>query len=427
VGRRERIGQRDIKKLGPDQTIWDTAVSGFGARRQKSEARAYFVFYRTKGGRQRWHTIGRHGAPWTPDLARNEAVKILGRVAEGEDPAADKQRKRRAATVSELCDFYLADAEAGRVLTRFRRPKKTTTLALDRGRFERHIKPLIGMLKVATVTTTDIEYLLHDIAVGKTAATVATKPRGLARVRGGKATAARVVRLLGAVFSYAIKHKMRGDNPVRGVTQFEDGQRRRRLSGREYRALGAALTKIEKTGMWPAAVAATRFAALTGWRTGEALGLRWSEIDLEHRTVFLPDTKTGKSLRPLSNAAIAVLRNQSCLGELVFPATRGNGDLIMSGYKKLFRKIAEVGNLPRDLTPNSLRHSFASVAADQPPVGAGLSDVTIGALIGHKGRTITSSRYIHVADAVLLAAADAVADRIGDLMGYRRQEPRVKS
>jgi integrase len=122
-----------------------------------------------------------------------------------------------------------------------------------------------------------------------------------------------------------------------------------------------------------------------------------------------------------------VLQNQYRLGELVFPATRGNGGLIMSGYKRFFRKIAEAGKLPRDITPNCLRHSFASVAADQPPVGAGLSDVTIGALIGHKGRTITSSRYIHVADAVLLAAADAVANRIGDLMGDRRQVRRVKA
>jgi hypothetical protein len=108
--KRGRIGQRDIKALGPDQTIWDSGVSGFGVRRQRSDARMYFIFYRTAEGRQRWHTIGRHGAPWTPELARNEAVKILGQVAEGNDPAADKQSKRKAATVSELCNLYLADA-----------------------------------------------------------------------------------------------------------------------------------------------------------------------------------------------------------------------------------------------------------------------------------------------------------------------------
>ena len=61
-----------------------------------------------------------------------------------------------------------------------------------------------------------------------------------------------------------------------------------------------------------------------------------------------------------------------------------------------------------------LRHSFASVAAD-----LGYSDITIGALIGHKGRTMTS-RYAHGADAVLLAAADAVANHTSKLMGESR-------
>src|SRR6516165_273880 len=101
--KRKRIGQRDIKALMPGQTIWDSAVVGFGARRQKGNAVSYVVFYRTKEGRQRWHTIGRHGAPWTPDLARTEDIKVLGLVAYDEDPAGDKRPKRKAASVSELC------------------------------------------------------------------------------------------------------------------------------------------------------------------------------------------------------------------------------------------------------------------------------------------------------------------------------------
>ena len=58
-----------------------------------------------------------------------------------------------------------------------------------------------------------------------------------------------------------------------------------------------------------------------------------------------------------------------------------------------------------------LRHSFASLAAD-----LGYSEPTIAAPIGHKGQTITS-RYVHAADAVLLAAADTVADKTLELMG----------
>ena len=285
MARKTRIGLREIRALAPGKVLWDTSVTGFGARRQKSKAISYILFYRTNEGRQRWHTIGRHGAPWTPDMAREEARRLLGEVARKLDPAAHKRAARRAQTVSELCDLYLAEAEAGRLLTRRKTAKKASTLAIDRGRIARHIKPLIGSLKVATVTREDIEQLLHDIAAGKTAADIRTGLRGLARVRGGKGTANRVVRLLGGIFTYAVARRMRTDNPCQGVVQFADGRRVRRLTDGEYKQLGEALRKAARVNMWPSAVAATRFLAFTGWRSGEALTLRWADIDLARRTV----------------------------------------------------------------------------------------------------------------------------------------------
>jgi integrase len=86
---------------------------------------------------------------------------------------------------------------------------------------------------------------------------------------------------------------------------------------------------------------------------------------------------------------------------LVFPPTRGEGT--MTGFRKFWDRITGLGGMPMDVTPHVLRHSFASLAAD-----LGYSEPTVGSLIGHKGHTATS-RYMHAADAVLLAAADAVA------------------
>jgi integrase len=83
----------------------------------------------------------------------------------------------------------------------------------------------------------------------------------------------------------------------------------------------------------------------------------------------------------------------------------------MTGLPNFWARIAKLGELRADVTPHVLRHSFASLASD-----LGYSEPTIAALVGHKGRTITS-RYVHSADAVLLAAADAVADRTAELMG----------
>lgn len=258
------------------------------------------------------------------------------------------------------------------------------------------------------MTRDDIESFLHRVAAGETRARIKTKARGVANVRGGRGTASRTTGLLGAVFSYAKRAGMRADNPVHGVTRFADRRRERRLSSAEYAALGAALAQAEAEKIWPAAIAAARFLALTGWRCGEALGLTWASLDLDRRTAMLADTKTGRSVRPLPRAACDLLGAIPRIGNIVFPASRGDAE--MTGFPRFWKRIAKLGALPDDVTPHVLRHSFASVAAD-----LGYSEPTIAALIGHKGRTMTS-RYVHSADAVLLAAADAAAEKIAAML-----------
>jgi len=405
---RKRIGLREIKQLEPGQSVWDTVVPGFHARRRTTEAIFFCLHYRLEG-RQRWLTIGQFGAPWTPDSARREAQRLLGTIVEGADPVAIKRSKRQAATVAELCDLYIADVEAGRTLTRAGQPKRASTLATDRGRIERHIRPLLGQLKVAAVTTADIDGFLHDVAAGKTAARIKTKARGVARVRGGRGTASRTVGLLGAIFTYAQRHGMRPDNPVRGVMRFADGQRTRRLSDSEYAAFGRALRSARAEGIWPSAVTAMRFLLLSGWRSGEVLALRWRDIDLVSRSAVI-DTKTGRSMRPLSKHACEVLGQLTKVSgnSLVFPATRGSGP--MTGFRKLWNRVTKLGGPPSDVTPHVLRHSFASLGDD-----LGFSEVTIATLIGHKKRSMTG-RYTHKPDPVLLAAADTITSRILQLM-----------
>jgi integrase len=423
----ERIGLDKVRQLGEDAIIWETKLPGFGARRRRGgDAVRFFVYYRTQDGRQRWHTLGRWGA-LTPETARKRAKEILGEVAKGADPASEKKATREAMTVAVLCDAYLADAEAGRLLTRRRMPKKASTLATDRGRIERHIKPQLGSLAVRAVTRDDIKRFMYAIAEGETAARIRTKPRGLARVSGGKGTATRTVGLIGAIFTYAVDQKMRPDNPVRGIVRYADGRRERRLSDDEYAALGAVLRKAEEAvrkaeqeaalgivvrkpefpTIWPPAIAVTRFLVLTGWRSGEALSLRWSDVDLTRRTVTLADTKTGRSIRPLSHAACDLLRDPKVTGDLVFPPSHGT----RMSYRGFWLRIAKLGGLPVGVTPHVLRHSFASLAAD-----LGYSEPTIAALVGHKGHTVTS-RYMHAADALLLAAADAAAHETARRMG----------
>ncbi len=158
---------------------------------------------------------------------------------EGEDPQAEEKAKRAAATVAELCDMYLEDAEAGRLLTRRGIAKKASTLATDRGRVETHIRPLMATMKVPSVTREDVESFMHKIAEGATKKREKSgKKRGVSNVRGGKGTASRTVGLLSAIFTYAQRKRMISDHPVRGVIRYADRRRQRRLSDDEYAALG---------------------------------------------------------------------------------------------------------------------------------------------------------------------------------------------
>jgi integrase len=385
----KRLVLRTVRALAPASVVWDGAIPGFGARRRNGDAVTYILKFRTAEGRQRWYTIGRHGAPWTPDTARAEALRLLGEVQIAKrDPATLKQGSRSAPTVAALCDLYLADSEAGRLLTRRRTVKTFQTLRTDRSRIAYHVKPRLGARAVLSVTREDIEAFLHEVTASS-----------------GRGAASRTIGMLGAIFSYAVRNRMRSDNPVRGVVRPADGRRERRLSEAEYAALGAALRAAATNGIWPPAVSAVCFLAVTGWRSGEATALTWPQVDLARRTAILPDTKSGRSMRPLSRVACEVL-GEADTG-LVFPASRGNRPLDLRDH---WLRIAALAKLPADITPHTLRHSFASLAAD-----LGLSEPTIAALIGHKGRSITS-RYVHSADAVLLAAADAVADHTIALM-----------
>ena len=425
MANKARIGVKVVEALGPKSTVWDTAVTGFGARRQTGAAVAYVVSYRTAEGRSRMQTIGRHGAPWKPEEARDEARRILGEVARGADPAASKAERRSAPTVNELCDLYMEEATAGRLLTRRGIAKKPTTLGTDRSRIECHIRPLLGAMKVRAVTARDVERAMHAIAEGKT-----RRRAKLGRPRAGKGGAARTVGLLGAIFTFAVKRGMRPDNPVRTVTRYADGKRDRRLSPDEYKALGDALRRVETVApgeggrpataeLWPPAAACIRFLSLTGWRRGEALNLRWREVDLVTRTARLTDTKTGESLRPLSRRACDVLAALPRRKPEHFVFEPSRGDAAMSGLPRYLARVVQEAGLSADVTAHVLRHSFASMAAD-----GGASELAISALLGHRSGSVTS-RYVHHADPVLLAAADRVADAIAAAMGEAHAEGAV--
>lgn len=405
-----KITKRSVEALEPGQTLFDTDVRGFGARRQTG-AITYFVKTTVKG-QQQWLTIGQHGSPFTPDSARTEALKLLGHIAQGSDPAQARRDERMASSVADLCDQYYKDALAGNILTRSGYAKKQSTVYVDRGRIERHIKPLLGRKKVKDVSRADIQRFMNDIAAGKTQKVEKTKQRGKAVVKGGRGTATRTVGLLGGIFQYAVKHGIRPDNPVHGVERHRDKTRDRRLSPEEYIALGRGLKLAELQGANARGLAVIRALAMSGCRKSEIQMLRWPYLDSDGGCVRFPDTKSGKSIRPIGKAVLELFAEQSREAEndAVFPGERGR---FYDGTPKIMDLVRSLAGLTDkdddgyyNVTLHTLRHSFASLANE-----LGYTEATIASMLGHRLGTITS-RYIHHLDAALVSAADKVAAHI---------------
>lgn len=387
-----------------DYFLWDSDLKGFGVKIAKGGRKTYVCKYRVGSGRSaptRRMTIGAHGSPWTPDQAREHAKKLLGRVANGADPARQKQDAMKQITVAELCDLYLLQGTG---------TKKQSTISTDLGRINRHIKPLLGRKKVPEVTRADITRFLQDVANGKTASDVKTGLHGRAIVRGGKGTATRTVGLLGGIFSFAFDSGLIKENPVRGINRFPDKKGQRYLSNKELGALGEAIADASRSGANPSAIAILKLLIFTGARRGEIEGLMWRNVDFSSGYLRLGDSKTGQKSIPLNSSALSVLAkaHREDASGFVFPAFRGNGHYV--GTSKVWGLVREAAGL-NDVRIHDLRHSFASLA-----VSGGASLPMIGALLGHSDAA-TTQRYAHLHDDPIKALSDAVGQAITKSFG----------
>lgn len=404
TSRTQKLTKRVIDDAQPQArryTIWDSEKRGFGVRVEVSGLKVFLLRYRVgRAGRnatRREIVLGRCDN-WPPEKARAEAGRILNAVDAGQDPARDRHKKRQELNVSQLCELYLEEGVS---------TKKPSTISTDKGRIERHIKPLLGPKLLSDVTSADVERFMRDVAKGKTAADLKTKPRGRAIVEGGKGTATRTVGLLGGIFTFAVRHRLRADNPVRGVQRYRDNKGERFLSAAELAALGEALRGLEAEGTNPQALAILRLLTFTGARKSEIAGLLWSEVDIERQCLRLADSKTGAKTIPIGPPALAILAALPREGTMVFPAESGKRHF--QGTEKVWRKARARAGLS-GVRIHDLRHSFASMGlmtGDALPI--------IGKLLGHAD-VKTTARYAHLADDPLKAAANRISESIAAAM-----------
>lgn len=209
--------------------------------------------YRVGGGRNAAQCkllLGTYGAI-TVDQARTLAHQAQAEIVKGGDPAGARADHRRAATVREFSERYLAEHADLK--------KGTISAREDRRLIDRHVIPKIGTREVVDLAATDIAKVVHGLSATPILAN---------RVRA----------LLSKMLSLAVVWGLRVDplNPARLVQKFPETSRGRYLSTEELKRLGEVLSDLERnTGEPWQAIAAIRLLLSTGCRKTEILSLRW--------------------------------------------------------------------------------------------------------------------------------------------------------
>ncbi|MGY5803386.1 tyrosine-type recombinase/integrase [Rhizobium sp. LEGMi12c] len=381
------VGQLPAPDKG-NKVYYDHVVKGFGVRVTKAGARAFILNYRIDG-RERRYTIGSY-PDWSLTTAREEAKRLKRQIDTGTDPLAEREERRDAVTVDQLCDVFIEE----------HLPKKAPATQRDyKHIIDTYIRPDLKHDPVAAIDFTHADKIFRKIS--KT---------------GKKTTANRTMAVLSKMFSEAQKRKWATINPVKGVEKNEEVKRERFLDAKEVSRLIDELATLDDRQ----AANIFRLILLTGCRKTEALAATWSMFDLTEGSWTKPShhTKQKKTHKvPLSAPTRQLLAeikasagnevdDESYVFPVKFVSTKESTKehrgyrVNVKGQWAAVLKAAKI----RDLHIHDLRHSFASFL-----VAEGMSLPLIGRLLGHT-QVATTSRYAHLALDPLRAATERVGN-----------------
>ncbi len=362
------------------RTVWDEGQKGLGILIHHSGTLAWVLRYSVRGHNGQI-TLGQW--PEMPYAAAKKKAQVMrGQIADGVDPA---RARAGAVTMKDLAARFEADYLPGLAASTSRTYKMLIRL---------HILPKVGRVLVEDLALSDVARVHHAL-------------------RTQERTANQALAVLSRMLNLAERWGFRpvNSNPCPAIGRFPETKRERYLTAAEMADLGERIRGLE--GAWnPYAIAALRFAMLTGMRRGEVAGLRWTQIKgdriilTEHKTA-----KAGPKTIHLSEPARKILEGlERMLGTpYVFPGERGKSTCLGS-LRHLWDKLRAETSFA-DVRIHDLRHTFASIG-----VMEGLTLEQIGGLLGHRAAA-TTKRYAHLMEEAARVAASKVGDEVVRRLG----------
>ena len=417
-----------LEPAASEYTIWDGKLPGFGVRVRPSGARSFIIVYRAGTGRTapfRRYTVGAVGK-MAPEAARTEAKILLGTVASGADPAAEKRAnrpKRDQMTFDAFADKYVAEYVVGpggkEIVEAFNQtgkwPPELPTANKKSWRndvqYLKRPREEWSRLLAASITDDDVADLLDTIA------------------EDAPVTANRTQSILHKMFKWGMQpgRKYVPSNPLAGLERRggKEKKRDRVLSDDEIRTLWWGLDLPDCPVERPVALA-IRFILATMVRPYQAAGARIAELTHLGTDSALYDMPPGRVkkdravLVPLSDLAQEIVREATArerpgIGhnhppepiddaapEVLFPSKFSAGDVAiarasisqaLNGKKKGSKKgkdtadrtgIREFLRLDH-FTAHDLRRTAATIARR-----AGAARPDVKALLDHVNGDVTA-------------------------------------
>jgi integrase len=359
----------------------DTKVPGLQVCVTAAGSKAYY-YVRRMDGRPTRVLLG-SAEKLSVEAARDAARIHAARVAQGDNPQAERRQKRQQPTLADLWKHWLIYAKAH---------KRASSVAEDERQYKRFLETTWANRRLGAIKRSDVQALHAQIGADN-----------------GIYAANRLIALLSAMFNKADDIGHRGPNPAAKITKFKETSRDRFLQPDELKAFFTALEAEDELFRDFFAV-----SLLTGARRGNVRTMRWDDLLLDAETPIwhIPETKNGHAVVvPLVPAVVGILnrRRESASGaEWVFPGRYGHGHLF--NPNKAWKRICTRAGLA-DLRPHDLRRSLGSWMA-----GQNVSLTIIGKALGHRTASATmiySRLAIDPVRAAVEHAADAMIQAAG--------------
>jgi integrase len=283
-----------------------------------------------------------------------------------------------------------------------------------------HISPYIGAIRIKELADSDIRSMYAT----------------LERSKVSRSMAARCHTVLRACLNLALEEKVIEKSPLSTI---------RRAAPRYKRAAVQPLTadqvrKLLATARGHRLEAMLHVALDAGLREGEIIALRWTDVDLTAREIFVrrsaqeidgeitfqaPKTDSGRRRIAISKVTTEALKRRQRLAakepksELVFPDQRGGPQRKSNFIRRVWSVIREGAGLPTSVTFHTLRHTSASLL-----LVAGINPKIVQERLGHSSVRLTLDTYSHLLPGIQATAANAFDDLMKSKVRRAKSEDR---